>query len=491
MSRFFCLVVSLLVVAFVIPICSVAQAPYLAVANSFDFDSVVRLNAVSGAPIDVLQPLDANGQSILGDPADVAFGPDGNLYVLDAQNPFDNFTQKRGSVLKFDGTSGAFMGIFALGQGTGPFGITFGPDGNLYVSDLADRGTGQGHVMRYNGKTGAFMDDFVPCCQLSEPFGLKFGPDGNLYVTSVFQVLRFNGKTGAFMDVFATLTGLGRALVFGPDGNLYVSVLSTESEVLQFDGKGALLGPFVGTGAGGMDCPWGLAFGPDQNLYVSSAQCGHVIGTREGNQHGILRFGGPLSPRPQAFLGIFAASFDSDPNSVLGREPKGIAFSPNDCQVKVTSWKQFAPPWGEDAYDHSYRTKLFATKTAKVSQNGVLELRGRGFSCPINLSRANNNLEGLRSVINGGDCPGITTGNKVEQKFDANHNFLGWFISIYNTPCLNANCSPRNLNTISLLSLVTVPGVPTNILSPKRIREVGCTLTSVAMALDFAAVRQL
>jgi DNA-binding beta-propeller fold protein YncE len=61
-------------------------------------------------------------------------------------------------------------------------------------------------VLRYNGTTGAFIDDFVPQASgdLFAPAGLVFGPDGNLYVSSSSNsgVLRYNGTTGAFIDVF-------------------------------------------------------------------------------------------------------------------------------------------------------------------------------------------------------------------------------------------------------------------------------------------------
>jgi DNA-binding beta-propeller fold protein YncE len=83
--------------------------------------------------------------------------------------------------------------------------LVFGPDGNLYVSSTATN-----QVLRFNGTTGAFVDVFASGGGLTGPYGLAFGPDGNLYVSSVYtnQVLRYNGTTGAFVDIFASGGGL-------------------------------------------------------------------------------------------------------------------------------------------------------------------------------------------------------------------------------------------------------------------------------------------
>jgi len=80
--------------------------------------------------------------------------------------------------------------------------LAFGPDGNLYVS-RSDHPS----VLRYDGRTGAFLDAFVPegsggLIAATDPL---FGPDGNLYVRSApnlaqAAVLRYDGTTGAFID---------------------------------------------------------------------------------------------------------------------------------------------------------------------------------------------------------------------------------------------------------------------------------------------------
>src|SRR5690242_10519577 len=92
----------------------------------------------------------------------------------------------------------------------------------LLVSD-----PGANAVLEYNTETRAFRAIFASGGGLTEPSGLAFGPDGNLYVAgAISKVLRYDGKTGAFIDTFAPGFS-GRLLnpndlVFGPDGNLYV-----------------------------------------------------------------------------------------------------------------------------------------------------------------------------------------------------------------------------------------------------------------------------
>jgi hypothetical protein len=97
---------------------------------------------------------------------------------------------------------------------SGPTGVVFGPDGNLYVGSFNN-----GAVLRYSGVTGAFRNSFVPpgIGGLQNPNGILFGPDGNLYVadSGTSQVLRYNGTTGAFINAIVTSGSGGLSVATG------------------------------------------------------------------------------------------------------------------------------------------------------------------------------------------------------------------------------------------------------------------------------------
>ncbi|MEX2137730.1 MAG: Calx-beta domain-containing protein [Pirellulales bacterium] len=213
-------------------------------------------------------------------PRQPAFGPDGNgdgvedLYIASADTD---------EILRYDGDTGAFLDVF-VSQGSGglngPADLEFGPDGNLYVSGFEGN-----HVLRYDGLTGAFLDEIGS--GLAGPIGLTFGSDGALYIASHFgsqvlkydssglsvfvppgsggliharnalfgpdangdgtndlyvasgeswQVLRYDGLTGGFIDVFATTDGPAAWMEVGPDGDLYVGVAKNpDAEFVRFD----------------------------------------------------------------------------------------------------------------------------------------------------------------------------------------------------------------------------------------------------------------
>jgi streptogramin lyase len=177
-------------------------------------------------------------------PGNLKIGPDGHIYVLSAAAFNGAF---RGQVLKFDGRNGALLGGFAGPEESGSTwtDLAFGPDGLLYV---ADQTLG---IMRFEPETGEFLGVFVPGGRSGpqSASALAFGPDGHLYVADrdASSVMRFDGQTGRFIDDFISSQSGGlkgpASLVFGDNQQLFVASAENHS-ILRYNSK---TGAFTGT----------------------------------------------------------------------------------------------------------------------------------------------------------------------------------------------------------------------------------------------------
>lgn len=248
-------------------------------------------------------------------------------------------------VLRFEAATGEFVDEIIPKHSGGlnqPWIVLVGPhDGHLYVSTGHFRGPGQiKAVLRYDGTTGAFLDEFIQRGQMDMTHSVTFGTDGNLYVGDRVEdnnghptggrILRFDATTGALMGEFVTLLSGGLlhplAHVFGPDGDLYVTDEGEPGaggrDVKRYDGTtGAFRGVFVAAGVGGISFPFGLTFGPDGSLYVADFGIGAV-----------LRFQGPSGTTPGAPMpsaGNSGAAFVGPGSGGLLARPLGVIFGPD------------------------------------------------------------------------------------------------------------------------------------------------------------------
>ncbi|MGD1864267.1 MAG: PEP-CTERM sorting domain-containing protein [Phormidesmis sp.] len=165
-----------------------------------------------------------------------------NAFVLPASAAVLIGNTEGNNIVEFDETTGQFLGEFvAPFEGfESPDTLTYGPDGDLYVSSGTTRENSA--VYRFNSQTGELVDKFASGGGLFRPYGVAFGPDELLYVSSFRsdEILRYDSKTGDFVDVFAqrdgTDAGLNgpNGLLFGPDGDLYVT---TQGSVADEEGN--------------------------------------------------------------------------------------------------------------------------------------------------------------------------------------------------------------------------------------------------------------
>lgn len=129
-----------------------------------------------------------------GTPTAVAFSNAGTLYAASSQG-----------IEEYDTNTSSFNTIVQAASGgpSNPADLAFGPDGKLYVLDISGSGPA---VYQYNAD-GSDQSTFLTFASDFQPANMAFGPDGRLYVsgvdfdTSAGEVIRFNSN-GSFDDVF-------------------------------------------------------------------------------------------------------------------------------------------------------------------------------------------------------------------------------------------------------------------------------------------------
>ena len=123
----------------------------------------------------------------------IGFGPTGDFFATSGS-----------SIIRYNTTTGVATPFASADNGL----FTFGPQGDLFVS------SGDG-VLRYSGTDGSLIGTFVQQNSggLGYAVGLSFGPNGDLFVVCDTQpgdtlpsLLEYDGDTGAFVRAFPILT---------------------------------------------------------------------------------------------------------------------------------------------------------------------------------------------------------------------------------------------------------------------------------------------
>jgi DNA-binding beta-propeller fold protein YncE len=263
-------------------------------------------------------------------PRGVAASPDGSfVYVLDTQNNrIQVFSAETGELLGIWGDGeGDDVSLALTDNGLGPYGLSVGPDGLVYVADtwnhrivvinpdgevvrsfgqfgnnedspdasvnpsgfygprsvavfgdeifVADTGNERIQVF---GLDGAFRRAFggtgTAPGQLLEPVGIAVGPDGRVYIADSGNArVSIFAADGAPIAQWPVPEWSGQQffepyVTVGPDGMVYVGSPTTAS-ILVFNPDGVMVNEVIQADGEPLQLPAGLGFGPDGVLYIA------------------------------------------------------------------------------------------------------------------------------------------------------------------------------------------------------------------------------
>ncbi|MBN1974487.1 MAG: 6-bladed beta-propeller [Sedimentisphaerales bacterium] len=184
------------------------------------------------------------------------------------------------------------------GQGPGEFeyprAIDIADDGSVYVVDKT------GRIQKFS-PNGKFIDAFdMPQIESGKPTGISFGPDGNLYVadTHYYRVLVFSpngeiirqwGKFGKDNGCFIYPTDVA----FSGDGRIFVSEYGGNDRISVFNEQGDFLYAFgsSGSGQGQLSRPSALCVDKSRKRLYAVDACNHRIAVYDFNGTLIEYFG--------------------------------------------------------------------------------------------------------------------------------------------------------------------------------------------------------
>ena len=256
-------------------------------------------------------------EAYLSYPNGLAVGADGSVYIADSANHrirrigVDNIitTVAGNGVAGYSGDGG----LATAAQLNYPIDVAFGPDGSLYIADSGNyrirKVTPLGIITTVAGVgPGGFSADGKPATEvhLNSPYGLAVGPDSSLYIAEFYgNRVRRVGPEGIITTVAGTGAsgfsgdgGLATAaqlnnpsgLAVGGDGSLYIADKSNQR--IRRVGIDGTITTVAGNGSSGHGGDGGpaiqaqlhninrIAVGPDGSLYIADSNYGFFDYTR-------------------------------------------------------------------------------------------------------------------------------------------------------------------------------------------------------------------
>jgi DNA-binding beta-propeller fold protein YncE len=227
------------------------------------------------------------------------FGPDKNLYVVNAYFEYSEILKFKGELNKDEQHD--FIGVFAkrhkdMNPGLDhPFNAAFDSEGDLYVSNqntnlitryhgpaskIGQPGIPMPFPQELDSGVGLPRGTFVPSAKLADNGlvdvrGVIFGPNSDLFVADreADCVRIYAARTARYLrNLVSRSDQLDKPihLLFSPDGRYLFIGSGGNDSILRHDiGQGST-SVFVASKSGGLNGPAGMAFGDDGFLYVAS-----------------------------------------------------------------------------------------------------------------------------------------------------------------------------------------------------------------------------
>jgi hypothetical protein len=234
------------------------------------------------------------------------FGPDRNLYVVNAYFEYSQVLQFKGA-LNENGQHD-FCEVFVKRHAENPsidhpFNVVFDSEGDLYVSSQNTNLIARYHgPASKKGKPGTPMPlpeslhlekadfppgTFVPSSKLAsngllEVRAVIFAPNNELYVAdrAADCVRIYDGRTGHHLrNLSAQSDQLDRPihLLLSPDGRYLLIGSGGKDSILRHDLRHGSMSVFVEPKSAGLNGPAGMAFGEDGFLYVASRNSKEIL----------------------------------------------------------------------------------------------------------------------------------------------------------------------------------------------------------------------